>query len=110
MAAAQVHSYIFIANVDSDSVSVIDSATNTVTTTIAGIDEPRGIAVTPNGRRALVASNGSSRTLVSIDVATLSVIDPPIVLPGTDEVFSVVITPDGTKAYASRPGSFSVAE
>jgi YVTN family beta-propeller protein len=43
--------FAYISNSGSDTVSVIDTATNTVTTTIPVDDTPLGVAVTPDGSR-----------------------------------------------------------
>ncbi|GHJ40204.1 hypothetical protein [Streptomyces sp. TS71-3] len=42
----------YVANVDTDTVSVIDTRTNTVTTTITGVNAPAGLAITPRSAAA----------------------------------------------------------
>ncbi len=62
----------YITNYGSNTVSVIDTATNTVTATIpVGID-PYGVAVTPDGSKVYVANVGSN-TVSVIDTATNTV-------------------------------------
>ena len=39
--------FAYVTNADSDNVSVIETATNTVTATIAVGDNPIGVAITP---------------------------------------------------------------
>ena len=46
--------YVYVTNGGNDSVSVINTATNTVTTTITGLIHPYGIALTPDGEYAYV--------------------------------------------------------
>jgi YVTN family beta-propeller protein len=53
-------------------VSVIDTATNTVTATIAVGSNPLGVAMTPDGSKAYVANAGSN-TVSGIDTATNTV-------------------------------------
>ena len=57
--------YVYTANVDSNTVSVVDTETRTVTATIP-TDSPTSIAVLPNGRAAYVTN---------LDTGTLTVLD-----------------------------------
>ena len=67
----------YITNSGSDTVSVIDTATNTmVGSPIAVGDAPFGVAVTPDGSRVYVA-NFSGDTVSVIDTATNTVLRPP---------------------------------
>ena len=61
--------YAYITNSDDNSVSVIDTATNTVTATVSVGNNPWGIAVNPNGKKVYVANRGSNNVSV-IDTAT----------------------------------------
>jgi YVTN family beta-propeller protein len=77
---------VYVTN--SDTVSVIDTATNAVVTTIAVGDTPVGVAVAPNGGIAYV-TNFLSQTVSMIDTATNAVVatvaltgGPSGVLPG----------------------------
>jgi YVTN family beta-propeller protein/cysteine-rich repeat protein len=67
---------LYVTNVTSDSVSVIDTATNMVTTTIPSVTKAAGIAITPDGARVFVANNGDpSNVCYSSSVCSVSVID-----------------------------------
>lgn len=100
---------------DSDSVTVIDTATNTVITTIAVGNNPDGVAFSPDGTRAFVANtdeydNGGLDTVTVIDTATHTAI-------GTITVGNVptgvAFSPDGTRAYVTDdafPHSVSVID
>ncbi len=57
---------------DTGEVSVIDTATNNVTTTVPGGNNPWRIAVTPDGTKIYVANEGSNNVYV-IDTATNTV-------------------------------------
>ena len=60
----------YITNLGSNTVSVIDTATNTVSpTTIPVGTGPFGVAVTPDGSKVFVANSGSN-TVSVIDTAT----------------------------------------
>ena len=65
--------YVTNAGSFSTSVSVIDTATNTVVGTIAVGNGPIGVAVNPAGTRAYVTNEGSSNVSV-IDMATNTVV------------------------------------
>src|ERR1700730_10987785 len=47
-------SLVYVTNPTSNTVSVINTCTNTVTATISGLNNPAGIAVSPDGTRAYV--------------------------------------------------------
>ena len=47
--------FVYVTNPSDNSVSVIDTATDTVTVTIPGLPVPRYVAITPNGDFAYVA-------------------------------------------------------
>ena len=56
--------YAYVTNEGSNSVSVINTATNTVTATIPVGTEPYGVAVTPNGDYAYEIGRASCRERV----------------------------------------------
>src|SRR5262245_16410651 len=70
VALAQTNAYV--TNSTDNTVSVIDSSTNTVTATIPVGSTPRGIAVTPNSAVAYVA-NALSNNVSVIDTASNTV-------------------------------------
>src|SRR5258708_29027162 len=67
--AAEAAPFAYVANVMSNSVSVIDVATNTLVATVGVGASPSGVAITPDGSRAYVTNGGSDSASV-IDVAT----------------------------------------
>jgi YVTN family beta-propeller protein len=64
--------FAYIANNGSNTVSVIDTASNAVTATVAVGNEPFGVAVNPAGTRAYV-TNISGNNVSVIDTATNAV-------------------------------------
>jgi len=86
-------------------VSVINTATNTVTATVSVGVNPVGVAITPDGTRAYVANLAAGSVSV-IDTATNTVI-------GTVTVGlaprGIAITPDGTRAYVVNRASNNVS-
>ena len=88
-------------NFGSNTVTLIDTATNTVDPTLTAGANPESIAITPDGTTAYVADNGSG-TMVPIDTATNAVGAAIGVGPGPTDIF---ITPDGTTAYVGSAGA-----
>ena len=96
----------YITNIASSTVSVIDTATNTVTTTISGFSSPWGVAVTPNGLKVYVTNLGSNNVSV-IDTATNTVTGSPITVGS--EPISGAVTPDSSTVYVSNFSSNNVS-
>jgi YVTN family beta-propeller protein len=91
---------VYVANASSNTVSVIDTATNTVIgSPIAVGTQPTGIAVNPAGTRVYVA-NASSNTVSVIDTATNTVIGSPIVVGTSPSAFGLFIGPAPNPATA----------
>lgn len=79
---------IYVTNLDSNSVSVIDGTTNTVIgQPIAVGANPGGVAVNPRTNRVYVTNSDSSSVSV-IDGATNTVIGNPIAIPRRDDGLS----------------------
>jgi YVTN family beta-propeller protein len=92
-------------------VTVIDTATNTVSGDITVGTNVGGIAFTPDGSIAFVAVFGANVVKV-VDVATATVVGDPIAVgAGPSEV---VVTSDGSRVYVSNanssPGTVSVID
>jgi YVTN family beta-propeller protein len=99
------NAYITDANPNSNSVSVIDAATNTVTATIAVGSSPIGVAVSPAGNKVYVA-NGGSNTMSVIAAATNKV---TATIPVGSAPEGVAVSPDGTKVYVTNEVDNSVS-
>ncbi len=90
--------------VGNGAVSVIDTSSNTVATTISvGNIGPLGVAITPDGTRAYVAGavNG---TLAVIDTSSNTVATTVSVPNIANSPVNVAITPDGKRAYVVTYG------
>ena len=88
-------------NCESNTVSVIDTATNTVTATVPVGKCPMGVAVSPDGTKVYVANEGSNNVSV-IDTATNTV--TATVTVGKSP-YGIAVTPDGTKVYVANSGN-----
>jgi YVTN family beta-propeller protein len=91
-------SRVYVPNLYSNNVSVIDTATNNVTGNISVGSEPTGIAITPNGKSVYVTNYGSDNVSV-IDTSTDTVITSINVGSRPD---AIAVSPDGAKIYVSN--------
>ena len=101
IACAQGRAYI--ANFGSDTVSVIDTPSNTVVATVNVGTQPYAVAVTPDGKQAYVANCGGDVFVIATSNNTVS---SKVVVGGCP--YDVAITPDGTRAYVVRDNANSV--
>jgi len=97
--------YAYITNYDNSAVSVIDTATNKVTATVAVGKWPLGVAVNPDGKKVYVTNTGSN-TISVIDTTTNTVIST---ITDLDGPFGVAVSPDGKKLYVSNWASNDVS-
>jgi YVTN family beta-propeller protein/autotransporter-associated beta strand protein len=94
-----------VANSSSNTVSVINTATDAVTATIPVESFPTAVAISPNGNTAYV-SNENSGTVSVINTATNTV--TATIASGANPV-AVAVSPSGTTAYATNTnGTVSV--
>jgi YVTN family beta-propeller protein len=93
---------VYVANTESNDVTVINTATRATTTIPAG-NGPVGIAVHPNGRRIYVAN--ADHVLV-IDRATNTIIDK--IVSGTRPI-ALAVHPDGSVVYVANVMDGTVA-
>jgi len=103
--SAPAQLFAYVTNSGSSSVSVIDTATNTVTATVGVEGRPIGDAFTPDGSRVYVANSGSDSVSV-IDTASNTVI-ATIADPSFPQ--GLAITPDGSHVYTANSFSNNVA-
>ncbi len=96
-ATSQAQTRAYVTNQLDNTVSVIDTATNTGGVAGTGIPVccPLGVAITPDGTRAYVTENISEVSV--IDTATNTVVAS---IPAANPQ-EVAITPDGTRAYVT---------
>ncbi|MYT21227.1 beta-propeller fold lactonase family protein, partial [Streptomyces sp. SID7760] len=94
---APAGTFAYVANGLAGSLSVIDTADNTVTATIDVGDDPNGVAVSPDGSLVFVANRLSD---------TVSLVVPAVggalSVPVGDNPVGVAVSPDGTRAYVTN--------
>lgn len=93
--------FAYVTNFDDDTVSVINTATNTVIGLIPVGPGPRGIAITPDGSRAYTGNTGNN-TVSVIDTATNTVLTTIDLAPDGINPQGIAITPDGSRAYTAN--------
>ena len=101
--------FAYITNFANDTVSVIDMATNNVTTTVPVGSGPGGVAVTSDEKMVYVA-NSNDGTVSVIDTGTNTVISTVNI--GTESgPTGVAVNPAGTKGYVvGNKGTVSVID
>ncbi|MDQ6868672.1 MAG: YncE family protein [Pseudomonadota bacterium] len=98
--------FAYVANDVDGTVSVINTATNTVMTTLTVGTNPSGVAVTPDGTHAYVSNNGDNNVSV-IDTATNTVEAATIAVGVSPN--GVAVTPDGKHVYVANFATNSVS-
>jgi YVTN family beta-propeller protein len=96
----------YIPNQLDNTVSVISTATNTVTTVIydPSFNYPFPVAVTPDGSTVYVANNGPhfDGNTVSVIATATNTVTATITLPGGKGPTAVAVTPDGRQVYVAN--------
>jgi gliding motility-associated-like protein len=99
-------SYAYIANSISNDVSVINTATNTIVTTIPVGQYPTSLSVSPDGTRVYV-TNQRSNSVSVISTASNTVLST-ITIAGFSPN-NVVVSPDGLRIYVVNLNSNNVS-
>ena len=97
--------YAYITNAGSNSVSVIDTATNNIIATVPVGSSPDGVTVDLEGKKVYVANLGSNNVSV-IDATTNSV---TATVPVGTHPEGVAVNPDGTKVFVTNLDSADVS-
>lgn len=92
--------HVYVTNFGSSNVSVIDTTTRSVITTIGVTSGPWGVAVAPDGLRAYVACFGTN-TVAVIDTTTNQITAS---VPGLNKPLDLTVSPDGSRLYVASQG------
>ncbi|KKH49928.1 PKD domain-containing protein [Methanosarcina sp. 1.H.A.2.2] len=97
-------SYAFITNINSNTVSVINTGNNTFTATVPAGINPLGVAVSPDGTRIYVTNaNYGRRGTVSVIDTAMNKVTATVDVGDKYYPCGIAVTPDGKKLYvASR--------
>jgi len=94
----------YVGNFGSDSVSVLDTSSNTVVATVKVGVQPFGVAITPDGTRVYVANCGGD---VFVIATSNNAVLAKVVVGGCPT--GVAITPDGSHVYVTKDNANAVA-
>jgi len=97
--------YAYVPVASSYTVSVIDTATNTVVHGVPAGEGPIGVAVSPDGLRVYVASQ-NAHSMIVIDALTDAVVGT---LALASDPFGLAVTPDGSQIYVTLSGIDAIA-
>jgi YVTN family beta-propeller protein len=99
--------HAYVADLAANTVSVIDTSTNTVGTTIPVGTYPDGVAIAPDGNHVYVTHDFPG--MVSVIDTGSNTVAATIALPGgAGYPLGVAVTPDGKRAYVANNGAISV--
>ena len=105
MSASPDGSRVYIANYGDNTISVINTATNTVTATIPVCKEPAGLSVSPDGSKVYVAYYGCD-TVNVINAVTDTI---SATIPVCSMAYCLCVSPDGNKVYVTNQSSNTVS-
>jgi len=88
----------YVTNYSSSNVSVVDTASKRVVTSVPTGSSPVGVAVSPDGSKAYVA-NSFSNSVTVIETAAFTTKQIP--MPHSSYPSSIAISPDGTHVYVA---------
>ena len=91
---------VYFADLENNAMGVFDPVTHLFLAPVPVGQEPRGIAITPDGATILVA-NSASASISVINAASLT-ITATISLPTGSSPYGIAITPDGNRAYVAN--------
>ncbi|HVH83356.1 MAG TPA: CFI-box-CTERM domain-containing protein, partial [Steroidobacteraceae bacterium] len=99
----------YVANRGANSVSLIDTASDTTGTSIPGLSSTTAVAVSPDGVKVLIANSGNG-TVTVIDVPSGAAATIPI--PGAlgPSLAGILVSPDGSHAYVADPAANNITE
>lgn len=95
----------YVTNYNESSVSVINTASNTVTATVSVGNGPTGVAVNPGGTRVYIGNYyGNSVSVINTGNNTVIATIAPVSTPT-----GVAVSPDGNTVYVANQGASSIS-
>ncbi|HVO47923.1 MAG TPA: YncE family protein [Steroidobacteraceae bacterium] len=100
----------YVANNGANTVSVVNTASDAIDTSVSGFSAPSSISVTPDGKKLFVTNSGN-HTVSVIDVPGLG--SPESVATttsGGSSLAGIAVSPDGSHAYVADSTANTVTE
>lgn len=97
--------FAYIANQFSNSVSVVNTTTNTVVATVPVGAHPTGVAASADGSSVYITNNGDN-TVSVINTATNTV---SATIPVGTAPYGICVSPDGNRVYVANQNSGSIS-
>lgn len=102
--------YLYVANIGSNTVSVINTATYAIIKTITGFDKPSSVTINPAGTKAYVTNSrfGGANTLSIVDINPAHVTTYNTIvgtIGGFNAPYAMAITSDGLFGYVANYGN-----
>jgi YVTN family beta-propeller protein len=101
---SEISGTVWVANEYGNSISVIDTSTNEVITTLTGIEGPHNLQVAPDGR-IVWAVSGEDSIAIKIDATSYALMGT---VPTGEHPAHVILTPDGSTVYVTNGGDNTV--
>lgn len=98
-----LHSKAYIANANSNSVSVIDLASNAIIKTIAVSNNPQRVLISPDNNKAYISLAGGNVSVINTMSDTI-ITTIPAGFVSNSEVYPMAINADGSKLYIGVNG------
>jgi YVTN family beta-propeller protein len=98
---------VYVGNYDQKTVSVIDAATNAITSIISMHDWVRDLAITPDGHTLYVECFGEYSDVVVVDTSSDRITS---VLGDSQDPTSIAVSPDGKLLWELGGGSISIVD
>jgi YVTN family beta-propeller protein len=95
--------FVLVTNFLADTVTRIDTTTNTQTGTVS-VSDPFAVAITPDGQRAYVTDDHPAPAVGSVTVLDLSTFSPVGTIDAGRGPVAIAVTPDGTELVVANSG------
>lgn len=99
--------FAYITNNGSNTVSVIDTSTNTVIKTITGFSQPYGVAINPAGTRAYITNDIDYNGFVSVVNTSTNTVITTVEVGGNPK--GIAVSPNGKFVYVANYGDGTVS-
>jgi len=97
----------YISNGTANTISILDTATDTITGTISGVTNPRAQAITPNGRYLYVIQATPANSIAVVDTSTNTLVTT--ITTNINTPSDLAATPNGEYIYVTSSGNTNIS-